>query len=328
MNLYKHIKMKRYLIKYTSMVIFATATLSSCTKEEGVFKDNGSSGIVELALPARTTSTVYSIATVSFAALDEVDFPVTINYTGINGTPNDVTVTAEVNNNAVTEYNTALKTAYTPLPGTLYTVTSNTVTIPKGTKTGIFLIKLKTSQFDFSKSYALGITIRTASSGVVSGNYSTGIYRVVAKNAYEGDYKVTGWFFHPTAGRALNLVKKLSTTGKQSVSAALGDLGSSNYAIEFTVDGSKLTGYKASGATPAGLNSGFLTADHPEASSSWGNSPASADQPGQGQWVASTYTNSYDASKNTFYLAYGYIGSGGTGQSSWSRQVYEKWVKQ
>ncbi|KIO77002.1 hypothetical protein TH53_11565 [Pedobacter lusitanus] len=321
--------MKRYISKYTTIALIASIITSSCTKEEGVFADGGSSGIVELQLPARSTSTIYSITSRSFAAQDVVDFPVTLNYTGVNGTPEDVTVNVEVNNLAVTQYNTALNTSYTPLPQELYIVAANNVSIPKGTKTGTFLIKLKTASFDFTKSYALGVTIRTASSGTVSGNYSTGIYRVTAKNAYEGDYKVTGWFFHPTAGRAINVVKKLVTTGKQSVSAPLGDLGSSNYAIEFTVDGSKLTGYKASGATPGGLNSGFFTADHPEASAAgWINNPASADQPGQGQWKISGYNNSYDAATGTFNLAYGYIGSGGTGESSWSRQVYEKWVKQ
>ncbi|MGY0035885.1 DUF1735 domain-containing protein [Pedobacter sp. NJ-S-72] len=320
--------MKRYLSKYGIMALAASIITSSCTKEEGIFTDGGSSGIVELQLPARTTSTIYAITSRSFAAQDEVDFPITINYTGVNGTPGDVIVNVEINNTAVTQYNDASSTAYTPLPANLYTVTSNNVSIPKGTKTGIFLLKLKTSLFDFTKSYALGVTIKTSSSGTVSGNYSTGIYRVIAKNAYEGDYKVTGWFFHPTAGRAINVVKKLATTGKQSVSAPLGDLGSSNYSIEFTVDGKNLTGYKATGATPGGLNSGFFTADHPEASSSWGNNPASADQPGQEQWKASTYNNTYVSATNTFFLAYGYVGSGGTGQSSWSRQVYEKWVKQ
>ena len=320
--------MKRYLSKYAIIVLAASVITTSCTKEDGIFTDGGSSGIVELKLPARTTSTVYAITSNSFAAQDEVDFPININYTGVNGTPADVIVNVDVNNTAVSQYNDASGTAYTPLPASLYTITSTNVSIPKGTKTGIFLLKLKTSSFDFNKSYALGVTIKTSSSGTVSGNYSTGIYRVTAKNAYEGDYKVTGWFFHPTSGRAINLVKKLATTGKQSVSAPLGDLGSSNYSIEFTVDGSNLTGYKATGATPGGLNSGFFTADHPEASASWGNNPASADQPGQGQWKASTYNNTYAPATNTFFLAYGYVGSGGTGQSSWSRQVYEKWVKQ
>ncbi|MBB6271172.1 hypothetical protein HDF26_001599 [Pedobacter cryoconitis] len=320
--------MKRYLNKYTVLLLITSVLASSCTKEDGIFTDGGSSGIVELQLPARTTSTIYAIASRSFATQDEVDFPITINYTGVNGTPADVVVNVDVNSTAVTQYNDASGTAYTTLPANLYNVTSTNVSIPKGTKTGTFLIKLKTSLFDFSKSYALGVTIKSSSSGTVSGNYSTGIYRVIAKNAYEGDYKVTGWFFHPTAGRPLNLVKKLATTGKLSVSAPLGDLGSSNYSFEFTVDGNALTGYKATGATPGGLNSGFLTADHPEASSSWANNPASADQPGQGQWKTATYNNTYDAASGTFFLAYGYIGSGGTGQSGWSRQVYEKWVKQ
>lgn len=306
--------------------ILLLSFLSSCTKEDSVFTDGGSAGIVELELPARTTSTVYAVKSLSFTAQEEVDFPVSINYTGVNGTPSDVKIAVEVNNSAVTTYNAASNTSYTPLPNELYTATSNEVTIPRGTKTGIFLIKLKTGSFDFTKSYALGITIRSTSSGTVSGNYGTGIYRVTAKNNYEGSYRVTGWFFHPTAGRAINAVKTLSTTGKESVSAPLGDL--SGYAIEFSINGSKLEAYKPLGSTPTGLNSGFFTADQPGVSPTWINNPVSADAPGKGPWVVSTYNNSYDETAKTFYLAYGYVASGGSGQSSWSRQIYEKWVKQ
>lgn len=310
------------------VIAFGICIISSCTKDAGVFSENGSSGIIELAdLPSRTSSTVYSIVTKSFDAATEIDFPITINYTGTAGTSNDITLNVAINDAAVTAYNTASSTSYIILPNTLYTVATNTVTIPAGSKTGIFHIKLKTASFDFSKSYALGISITSASAGTISGNYSTGIFRVVAKNAYEANYTVTGWFFHPTAGRAINNTYAMSTLGITKCSVPFGDLGGSNYYFSFDVSGSSLINYAPLGSTPTGLGSGFMTADQAGASAAWVNSSGAADKPGTSPWLHSTYNNSYDATNKTFYMHAGYVASGGTGQASWTRQIYEKWVR-
>jgi len=320
--------MKQHYKILSLAMIFALTALQSCTKEDSVFDSDDQGGIIELAdLPSRTTSTVYAIVTKSFDAVDEVECPITINYTGVSGAPEDITLAVAINSNALSAYNTAQATTYTELPTSLYTVSSNTVTIAKGAKTATFMLKLKTASFDFTKSYALGVSIQSTTAGTISGNYGTGIYRLVAKNAYEASYTVTGWFFHPTAGRAISATKSLATVGAAVSQAAIGDLGSSNYYFNFSVNGSNLTNFVASGATPAGLNSGFMTADQRGASSSWVNSSGTA-TPGVAPWLATTYNNTYDIASKTFYMHYGYIGSGGSGEASWTRQVYEKWVRQ
>jgi len=319
--------MKTYYKILSLAALITAATFSSCTKEDGVFDSDDTGGIIELAdLPARSTSTSYSVVTKSFDAADEVTFPVTINYTGSAGAPQDITLTMSINSTALSTYNTAQGTSYTELPTTLYSVDTYTVTILKGSKTGTFNIKLKTSAFDFSLSYALGISIQSATSGTISGNYGTGIFRVVAKNAYEASYTVTGWFFHPTAGRAISSTKSLTTVGVATNAADLGDLGSSDYNFTFDVSGSALSNFVPTGSTPTGLNSGFFTTDQPGASGSWVNSSGTA-QPGTSPWLHTTYNNSYDEANQTFYMHYGYVGSGGAGESTWSRQVYEKWVR-
>lgn len=320
--------MKKHIKLFSMLIALGMCVVTSCTKEAGIYTEGGSDGIIELAdLPSRTSSTIYSIVTKSFDAATEIDFPVVINYTGTSGVPSDITLNVAINDAAVTAYNTASSTSYLILPSTLYTVATNTVTIPAGSKTGTFHIKLKTSSFDFSKSYALGISITSASAGTISGNYSTGIFRVVAKNAYEASYGVTGWFFHPTAGRAISATYAMSTLGIDKCSVPFGDLGSSSYNFSFDVSGSTLTNYAPLGSTPTGLNSGFMTADQAGASATWVNSSGSADKPGTSPWLHSTYNNSYDATNKTFYMHVGYVSTGGTGQASWTRQVYEKWVR-
>jgi len=320
--------MKKHYKILSLAIVFAVTALQSCTKEDSVFDSDSQGGIIELAdLPSRATSTNYSIVTKSFDAVDEIECPITINYTGVSGAPEDITLSVAVNSNALSAYNSAQATTYTELPATLYTVASNTVTIAKGSKTGTFVLRLKTASFDFTKSYALGVSIQSTSAGTISGNYGTGIYRLVAKNAYEGSYTVTGWFFHPTAGRAISATKSLATVGATVSQAAIGDLGSSNYYFNFSVDGSTLANFVAAGATPSGLNSGFMTKDQAGASSTWVNSSGTA-TPGVSPWLAATYNNTYDTASKTFFMHYGYIGSGGSGEASWTRQVYEKWVRQ
>lgn len=305
-------------------MLIATA-FSSCTKEDGVFDADDTGGIIELSdLPARSTSTVYAVASKSFDVLSSVEFPVTVKYSGTAGAPQDITIQMVIDTNVVNTYNSAEGTAYDHLKEDKYTVDSYTLTIPKGSKTATFMIRLQTNAFDFNLSYALGISIKSVSEGTLSGNYGTGIFRVAAKNDYEDDYTVTGWFFHPTAGRKIEQTKTLSTAGLTKCNAPVGDLG--GYSFDFEISGTSLTNFVATESTPAGTKSGFFTADQPGAST-WINSPVSDDKPGSAPWLHATYNNTYDASTQTFYMHYGYA-SGGTGEATWTRQIYEKWVRE
>jgi hypothetical protein len=168
-------------VKYYIMAAITLISVSSCLDEDGVFEDNGSHSIVELVLPARSTSTPYAVKTTKVDTLQAtVELPVEVNFTGVNGTPKEVQVTLSIENAAVAIYD---KTgATTALPADLYELpTSNVVTIAKGQKRATYVIKLKASSFDTKKVYALGVKIATASAGTVSGNYSTGIYRLTVK---------------------------------------------------------------------------------------------------------------------------------------------------
>ena len=183
--------------KYISFILatLALAGLNSCLNDDAVFEDNGSNGIVELTLPARTTSTSYSVRTTTIEVKDVIELPIVVNYTGINGAPTDVQVTLAIDDAAVSKYDASGSTL--PLPAKNYELpSSNVITIHKGEKTATYTIKLKPKLFDLTKSYALGVKIASASAGAISGNYSTGIYSLPVKSPWEGKYRVTiNWDF-------------------------------------------------------------------------------------------------------------------------------------
>lgn len=196
--------------KILSLLTFlSVAFLSSCVKEDGVFTDDGNPGIIEIAdLPSRSTSTVYSFVTKSFDAVAEVEFPVTINYTGVNGAPNNVSIEVGLNDQALDAYNAANVAAsstfvpYDKLDASLYSIASSALTIKQGEKKATFIIKLKTAQFDFKKRYAIAVSVKSASNGTISRNYGTGIFRIVAKNKYDGVYSVENLVFNNVTSSA------------------------------------------------------------------------------------------------------------------------------
>jgi hypothetical protein len=181
--------MKRY-IQYYALAVVASFGLTSCLDGDPVFEpDGGPMGIVELVLPARTTSTVYASKTVTLEPVDEYLLPVEINYTGFSGAPEDILVTLAIDDEAVSRFDASI----TPIPASYYVQPASFVaTIPKGEKKAAFAIKLIPKNFDLTGSFAIGVKIVSATKGTVSGNYSTGIYRLPVKNKYEGHYVLTG----------------------------------------------------------------------------------------------------------------------------------------
>jgi len=204
--------MKKYLKLYSAIMALGICLITSCAKEDNIFTDDGNggeNGIVELAdLTPRATSTTYATVTKSFLSQAEVECPITVNYTGVNGAPQDVTVVLAFKDDVVT----STSSTYTILPTSLYTASPFTLTIPKGQKSATLMLKLKTSQFNFQLTYALGISIVSSSVGTISSNYGTGIFIIGAKNAYDGIYSVGAGSSvqrysnptTPTTGDALN----------------------------------------------------------------------------------------------------------------------------
>ncbi|RZK92786.1 MAG: DUF1735 domain-containing protein [Pedobacter sp.] len=179
---------------YTAILVMGIGLFTSCTKEENIFTDDGNGGgnaLVELGdLPptrvAGVPTVTYTTVSKSFDAATEVDVPISVNYTGVNGAPSDVIVQLGLFNQAVT----TTSATYTILPTSLYTIPNTTVTIPKGQKKATMIVKVKASAFNFALTYALGIKIMSTSEGIISGNFGTGVFIMSAKNQWDGIYQV------------------------------------------------------------------------------------------------------------------------------------------
>lgn len=170
------------------------ATLTSCLKDKLSLDPATSTNVIEFKNPSSFVSpngSKYALYSRAFDLAPENDYPITVSYSGANVAPEDITVTLGIDAPALTQYNEEQEAAYDLIPTTLYTLPTQVV-IPKGQRTATVALKMKSNMFDFSKSYVLPVQIKTASSGIISGNFGTILLSVNAKNKYDGVYTSTG----------------------------------------------------------------------------------------------------------------------------------------
>lgn len=190
-------KMKK-IISIVSTLFLVTG-LSSCLKEKGEFGDKPQN-IVEFYTTDSYISGVnsqYAVYAKQYVAGAPGSFDVTVSYSGTNTAPQDITVQVAVDPDALAKFNTKATAngddTYEALPSAYYTIPTTTVVIKKGQRRATFPVNVSiTSSFDFSKNYALPLTIKSASMGTISGNFGSVLYAVGAKNKYDGRYTVTG----------------------------------------------------------------------------------------------------------------------------------------
>jgi len=231
-----------------------------------------------------------------------------------------IDVTFKEDDAAIAAYNTTFGSNWVKLNSTAYSIPSLKVTIPAGQQEAYIPVQIIPNKVDGNVNNILAFTITDASGEVVSTNYQTVLTPILLKNIYEDDYQVTGYFHHPSGPRPINATKYFATVSPVRVEGQLGDLA--GWGFRITVTGTALSDWEGVGATPTGANSGLMTADNPGAQP-FPIPPA----PGTAPWLHSTYNNSYDPATKTFWLHYGYVSAGGSGQNSWTRQIYEKWVR-
>jgi hypothetical protein len=318
-------------------ILLVAVGLSSCIKQDPTFNPAQSNAVVQLGDPSSinvfaSTAFPYNVYNQSFDIVPSVVYNIPVMYTGGDNAPQDITVTLAFNQAALDAFNIyqgypLTAPGYIPPSSALATIPSYTVVIPKGQKTAYLPITFKTTSFSFSTGYAYAFTIQSASYGVISSNFKTAIYVVGAKNAYEANYTTSGYLFHPSSPRALSGTKYVYTLGLNTCYEGVGDLGGSNYYFQFDISGSTITNYVPIGSTPAVPASGLMSADYPSPSGSNGFPSAAPLSPGTAPYTVATYNNTYVAASKTFFLHYGYA-SGGNGQSTFTRVVYEKLVRQ
>ncbi len=149
-----------------------------------------------------------------------------------------LTVKLQLNSALIDAYNTANGTALIELPAGSYTFLDDisNITFQAGEAIKEIRISVTQSLLDLSQSYALGISLIDAGTGVINTTLSNALYSIGVKNPYEAYYTTSGFFFHPSAPRALSDVKYIYTVSGTRSLAPLADLYGAGYYFWFDVD--------------------------------------------------------------------------------------------
>tara|TARA_R110002020_G_scaffold448314_1_gene661085 strand:+ start:4036 stop:4881 length:846 start_codon:yes stop_codon:yes gene_type:complete len=216
----------------------AALTLTSCLDEDPLFDPDKTTGVIELVeqAPLVAVGSIYPLNRLTFEAVPEDQIEVIVQYSGAYDAPEDIDVTVEVSPSDIEAYNEDQGLSdgdeYVLLDASKYSFpgggNSVTVTIPKGEKRVSIMMTVKPDQFGFDANYALPLRISSASSGVVSGNFSHMIYAVIPNNQWAGDYDHT---YSGSLGSGSNIVH-MSTIGEFRTTSSLIGVYSNQTIIE------------------------------------------------------------------------------------------------
>ncbi|MGY3055016.1 hypothetical protein ACVWYG_003227 [Pedobacter sp. UYEF25] len=187
--------MKKNILKFIALSLVVTS-FTSCLKDNSLVLDPAKGhNVIEFANPGQivTNGTPHPLYSFSYQSTATPSLPITVSYSGPEATaPQDITVKFGVaDTSTIGEYNRATDGGYVPLNAAAFTLSANEVVIKAGTSKATFNVLLKPSAFNFNKSEVLGLTITSASPGIVSGNFNTILLNVSAKNQYDGQYTIT-----------------------------------------------------------------------------------------------------------------------------------------
>lgn len=167
------------------------------------------------------------------------------------------------------------------LPSTYYTITPAQPVIKAGQRDAKFAVTVTLPvTHDLKKSYLIPVGITNAGDMAISQNLGFFTVDVKAASVYEGVYRSTGVFTHPTAGaRDINKDKTLATINANTVQTEFADLGGSGWTMQLTVNADNSVKLTPTGAASAG--------------------------------TVQEGVNKYDPATKAFTLNYKYDGSGG-----------------
>lgn len=189
--------MKRYL---GFLIITGLVVLSSCVKEDPPLGNKGVGNVVEFfnEVPDLITSKTTSIHPSYDYDLvfdgDEYPFDIDVAYSGPEkAAPQDIEVTVVIDPSIIPVYNQQNGLLTAPLSAMeedVFKVDSWKVTIPKGQKKATIKGKILKATYDFNKSYGLPLRIASSSYGIISRNYGTMVFRIKARNEFDGRYRM------------------------------------------------------------------------------------------------------------------------------------------
>lgn len=285
---------KHFLFILLSFVLFS----SGCLKEKEVIEVNDNTSRVITEFTNGDSTTLNSLALTISTGLVETDLTEVRILPRSNATKN-VEVKIELNPGLIDAYNAENGTNYGIPPSSAYAFNTHSYTLTPNAKTANVKISIDPSAL-VGNEYALGFTITSVTDGEISVLKKDYLVELKAKNAFDGEYTATGFFYHPTLPRDIDQPKTLLTVGPTSVLCELGDLGGNNYFAIFDVDASNNVNISVAPGASGGPYTMF-TAGLPSANP--GYTP---------QWPGSDQcTNVYDPVNQEFRVRYGYMGSNG-----------------
>ena|SRR5688572_29811606 len=201
---------------YTTIIAGALAvSLTGCLKDKAPVIDPAAShNVIEFANTANLTSPTvskYPLLSVNIVMDAPATYTAVVRYSGAFNAPEDIQVEVAVADSAVIKfYNTQNARSYLVLPPTMFSLPQTKVTIKKGTRQVDLPITFTDPAQLYNKNYVLALTIKSASSGIISGNFGTMLYLLSGINRYDGvyvlkyrfgandrgyDLNATSWFF-------------------------------------------------------------------------------------------------------------------------------------
>jgi len=241
----KVIKVMKKTVKHAAPVLMLPLLFASCLKDTELIGPDAPGAIANIiefgnltepSSPQTSSIPKYSL---SFDMKPSAEMNLKIRCVGAEKAKEDIRVTIALDNSLIGAYNTendlGPNEVLTVMPAARYDVPVTEAVIKKGEREAIIPIDLKSDQFTFDANYALGFSIASASSGVISGNFGKIVLELGAKNAYDGKYT-----YAASANTALQPGKKgpatLETVGPNTVRLMPGLLITYPNQVTYTVD--------------------------------------------------------------------------------------------
>ncbi|MFI5136234.1 MAG: DUF1735 domain-containing protein [Sphingobacteriales bacterium] len=182
---------KRFYIITTITLSATLLSLSSCLKDDSHFINFAGAGAT-IELPIEAYDGIGNlIPEANNISSKPSILPTIVNVASPKPLSTALNVTLALDPAALTAYNAANGTTYSILPPADYSVTNWTVTIPANQREATLNVSLNTSLIDPSQIFVLPINIASASGQKIN-QYNTVLYAIQVKNAYDGQYTVTG----------------------------------------------------------------------------------------------------------------------------------------
>jgi len=239
-------------------------SLMGCLKDDRNLLDpDKTQNVIEFANSANLTSPTtskYPLLTINVVMDAPGIHNAIVRYSGAHDAPQDITVNVDVADTTVLKtYKSQVSAAssYTLIPSNLFTLPTKTVVIPKGKREVVLPIQFPNPDQLYGKNYVLALTIKSASTGIISGNFGTMLYLINGVNRFDGvytlkyrfgpndrnyDVNTTTWYFSDvqvfTTGTGTATLRNLNASSPYNHAATTGGLPTtiSGFTPQFTFD--------------------------------------------------------------------------------------------